>query len=113
MINSAPKIISWTGSLSVSTARARVKDLLDAFERSKIVFISVTGLRDIDLSCIQIVYSAAREAAKRGIQFELTGAVAPELSEGLVKCGLLKGPVGEGKRLLAELFPGIAEGART
>jgi anti-anti-sigma factor len=66
-------VVTAGGRLTASQAGPLQRLLLEAFERSKRVELSLRDVQEVDLSFLQLLCAAHRTAAARGIGFRLCG----------------------------------------
>jgi anti-anti-sigma regulatory factor len=95
--------ISPNGRLTLDRAAAFKEELLAAFEQSRKVQLDLARVEDADLTLVQIVYAARREAVQAGCSFELTGKLPDRIVKLLVTGGFLKAGINDAAELEANL----------
>lgn len=80
--------IKWTGSAGIETANKLQKELLKALKASEKIFLDISELEDIDLTGIQIILSAKKEADSLGKSFSITGTIPPAIAEYVSSCSI-------------------------
>jgi anti-anti-sigma regulatory factor len=69
------------------------KPVADKSELSKEVRISVEAVTDLDVTAVQLLWAAEREARGSGVVFKLADAVPESVSAALGEAGFLEFPV--------------------
>jgi anti-anti-sigma regulatory factor len=105
------KVLTWEGSPSVEQAAALKAELLAALAHADQVVVSVSLLDGMDVSIMQLLRSAALEAAALGKAFHLTGTIKPELARAWRVAGLLRSAGDNARTLEAELLGYATEAA--
>ena len=86
----SPKMVSLHGNLSVDRAAALKSEIAVALETSDIVLLGISRVEDLDLACLQVLYSAKASASARGKELHFHGSLPPQVSKRLVTCGFLR-----------------------
>ncbi len=81
------RVVSLPPSLTVERVASVRNDVLDAFQSSSTVLLSVSQVERVDLAGIHLLYSAKREAVRRGHTLLLSGDVPQALGSALVTGG--------------------------
>jgi anti-anti-sigma factor len=89
--NGVPKVMQLSGSLNVDRASGLQKELSSALGEADHVLVDLSGVEEIDLSALQILYAARRSAAAAGKEFHLIGSIPSKAVKRLVACGFLHG----------------------
>jgi anti-anti-sigma regulatory factor len=87
----SPKIVNLHGSLTVEGAAALKGEIAAALSESDNVLLSVSLVEDLDLACLQVIYSAKAQATASGKELHFLGSVPSRISKRLVACGFLGG----------------------
>jgi Anti-anti-sigma regulatory factor (antagonist of anti-sigma factor) len=87
----SPKIVNLQGSLTIDRAAALKGEILEALDGSSNVLISLTATEDIDLACLQILYSARSYARSHRGELHFLGSMPPRIAAKLSTCGFLRG----------------------
>jgi anti-anti-sigma regulatory factor len=69
------KTIIWKGSAGIEQAKKLREELLAAFRTDSIIRLDISSLEDIDITGIQLIIAARREAEKTGKNFALSGSI--------------------------------------
>ncbi len=72
---------------SAASFYSKIKDMIDSEEENGDVIIDLSRVVRVDLSIIQIIIAASREARKRGKMLKLKAVSAP-VKEQMNLCGL-------------------------
>lgn len=110
--NISVKVLTWEGILSVESAAQRKEELLSAFSQYQQVVISFSLLESIDLSILQLICAAVKEACKKDKIFHLTGALKPDLKRAFLISGLIKEDCQTAKDIEVQLFQLCGEAHR-
>lgn len=84
------KVVGPTGVVGIESCSDLRVQLLEALDTANPVIIDFAGIERIDLSFVQLLYAAVREARIRGVGLRFNGAVASEVGEYLVAGGFCK-----------------------
>ena len=98
-----PSVIAPKGNLAIDKVEALRNSILEAWGRSLPVVIDLGGVEDIDLSSLQVLYAAKRQALGTGTGFSLSGNLSGRLRERLRRCGFVLGTPMTGTELEAAL----------
>lgn len=101
--------LSPEGSLGIDRAAALRVSLLEAFEKGGPVELDLSAVDDVDLSCVQLLYAARREAVERKLSFHLVGSLAKRLVRKLRNGGFVASPPESGRDLEAKLVGWVPE----
>jgi anti-anti-sigma factor len=89
--NSVPKTLSLSGSLNVDRATSLQGELSSALGEAKYVLVDLSGVEEIDLSALQILYAARRSAKAANKELHLVGSMSSKVVKRLAACGFLHG----------------------
>lgn len=84
---SGKKSVTLSGTYAIDRASELARELSDALGQASIVELDLTGVEDIDLPALQILYAAAASAAARGGELLLVGKASAGLCGKLVNGG--------------------------
>ncbi len=73
--------IVWKGTAGIEQAHILKDSLLAAFEKADSVQLDISSLEDIDITGIQIILAAKKEATKLNKSFCLTGVIPQPILE--------------------------------
>ncbi len=93
------KVVSPEGVVGIASCNELRVQLLQAFDTADPVLLNFSHIERIDLSFVQILYAAVREAGIRGVGFRLNGEVSKEVGEYLVAGGFCKEAPTEAREL--------------
>jgi anti-anti-sigma regulatory factor len=107
MGNESSKIIAPVGRIGLEKAQEFKAELLDALHSATRVTLDLSRIDDVDLSFIQTVYAAKREALASSRHFALSGKVNESIQKLLLIGGFSKESSSEAAVLEAGLhnFP--------
>ena len=100
MLESSPFSVALTGSLGLKDAVRLHAELLAALEASQSVVIDATGLREADISIVQLVIAAQKTASAAGKTLTLNAGKDGVLAQLLTKSGILSA---DGRALVSEM----------
>ncbi len=89
----APKIINLSGPQCVERAATLKKELAAALPSGDVV-LNFASIDELDLACLQVIYSARASAKAKGKQLHLKGPLPSRLASRLLSCGFVRGDVG-------------------
>ena len=72
--------VKWHGTAGIEQAHSLRDELLTAFKKDK-VLLDISEIEDIDITGIQIIVSAKKEAEKTKKQFFITGTIPDVIAE--------------------------------
>ncbi|MDR2898512.1 MAG: STAS domain-containing protein [Spirochaetaceae bacterium] len=82
--------ISWKGFLSVNNAEAIKEELEKKLSKDDSLTIDISNADDIDVSIIQLMYAAFKEAAALQKKLSITGTFKPDVRRCLYVCGIIE-----------------------
>jgi anti-anti-sigma regulatory factor len=86
-----PKIIDLQGPLSIDRAASLKEELGSALGENDQVLVNLSLVEEIDLACLQVLYSARAQARVQGKELHLVGPVPSRVVGRLEACGVVKG----------------------
>jgi anti-anti-sigma regulatory factor len=81
------------GTIDIALAAELKTTLLDALMKSKVVLVALDSNAGLDVTAIQLLWAAEREARASGVSFALQGQVPGPVSAALKEAGFEKFPV--------------------
>jgi anti-anti-sigma regulatory factor len=84
----ALSLIRLQGAIDIGCAAELKKLLLQALGSGREVRVAQQGATDLDVTAVQLLWAAAREAKGAGVKFSLTGPASKEISAALGEAGL-------------------------
>lgn len=81
------------GSIDVTCARDLQSALVAALETGLEVRVSIAGGSELDVTAIQLLYAASREARESGLKFSITTEAREAISLALADAGFAKFPL--------------------
>lgn len=102
------KVLTWEGTLSIERAAELKNELMNAFEASSQVVVSLSLVENLDLSIIQLLASASLEALRTGKSFHLTGTIHPEVAQVFLVSGFLERSTDNARNLEIEFLKRVA-----
>jgi len=87
----APTIVNLSGTYMIDRSSALKAELWAAIVGSDRVLVSLSLAEDLDLACLQVLYSARRFARATGKELRFVGSVPSRIVERLSSCGFLHG----------------------
>ncbi len=109
--DSQTKCLSLSGSYAIDRASDLAREMSDALGQARIVELDLTGVEDLDLPALQILYAAAASAAARGGELRLVGTASEGLCGRLVNGGFAQtGP--QSAVAFAGRLPGFSKAPR-
>ena len=88
-------VIGLEGSIDIASASELKSTLLDALKAGKAVRVAPRANADFDVTAIQLLWAAEREARGSGVGFALGGQVPAPVSAALKEAGFERFPVPE------------------
>ncbi len=80
--------VTWQGSAGIEQAFSLKEGLLKAFEGNSKVLLDISQIEDIDITGIQIIVSAEKEAISQNKQFFIAGNVPKQISDFISLTGI-------------------------
>ena len=81
------------GAIDIGLAAELKRTLLDALKADKTVLVALDANADLDVTAIQLLWAAGREAKASGVEIRLDGEVPAAVSVGLKEAGFERFPV--------------------
>jgi anti-anti-sigma regulatory factor len=98
------KVIGLEGGCTIQRA-SQIKDQLEtALASSGKILVNLSRVESIDVTFIQLLYAAKREAAHREVELHLTGTVAEEVAERFVTAGLCSDALTDAREIEEQLL---------
>ncbi len=76
------------GAIDIADAEELKTVLLEALGRAKPVEVVLDGAASFDVTAVQLLWAARREAEKAAVRFDFSGGVAETVSAALADAGL-------------------------
>ncbi len=73
--------VKWQGTAGIEQAHTLRDSLLEAFKKNSEIRLDISGVEDIDITGIQIIIAAKKEADKSKKSFYLTGDIPSVIEE--------------------------------
>jgi len=100
-----------SGVINIENSAKIAVLLSDAINKYENLAIDLSGVKELDLPGIQLLYAACHTASDKGKTFTLTGSIAPEAVRKLLYAGFIQNSCSSGEALMAMLpdffLPGI------
>ncbi|HUX40994.1 MAG TPA: STAS domain-containing protein [Rectinemataceae bacterium] len=103
--------LSPQGNLGIEKASSLRAEILDGFSGGAPVEFDFSGIGDLDLPCLQVLYAARREAIERDLHFRLSGSVSPRIARRLKASGFVNALPESGAELEGCLLGWAKEGS--
>lgn len=81
--------IKWQGTAGIEQAHSLSKYLLKAINDTDRVLLDISEVEDIDITGIQLIISARKEAEQQNKSFYITGTIPQVISEFTAACNIL------------------------
>lgn len=81
MADAKSKIIKWQGTAGIEQAHSLANELLEAIKANNDVRLDISEVEDIDITGIQIIVAARKEAEKLKKIFFITGKIPAVIEE--------------------------------
>jgi anti-anti-sigma regulatory factor len=89
--NSSRRRLDLAGALTIERASALKTELLAALAEPGALYVDISAIDDLDLSCLQVFYAARKQAVAVGKDFHFSGTVPGRIVKRLVASGFLRG----------------------
>lgn len=73
--------VKWQGTAGIEQAHSLKDGILAAFKKNSEVRLDISEVEDIDITGIQIIIAARKEAEKNGKSFFITGKIPNAIEE--------------------------------
>ena len=83
-------LVCLEGAIDIASAAEMKSVLLNALASKKKIRLTLESATELDITALQVLYAAERDAAKTGILFALDGSVPDEISAAMTAAGLVK-----------------------
>ncbi len=103
--NKGLRTLAPQGKLTIENASEFRVELLSALSDASALLIDMSGLEEIDLSGVQLIYSARRSALSQGKELHLVGLAQPAVVKRFAAGGFLRGQ----PRQASEAEAGLAD----
>lgn len=82
-------VIHLEGAIDIALASELKKLLLQAFASGRKVHVTLDGATDLDVTAVQLLWAARREAKVSGVEFALTGHAPEPVTSALSQAGFI------------------------
>ncbi|MGD0734212.1 MAG: STAS domain-containing protein [Terracidiphilus sp.] len=89
-------LLSLEGTIDIACAADLKQLLIQALSGAKAVRVSLQKVSDLDVTAVQLLWAAAREARTSGLEFALAGTVPESVLKTLASAGFHEFPVSQG-----------------
>jgi anti-anti-sigma regulatory factor len=83
-------LISFDGIVDIASAAELKAALLLAIEAGRTICVSLEKATSLDVTALQLIWAAEREARRLGVEFTRRGEVPESIRAGLASAGLMK-----------------------
>jgi anti-anti-sigma regulatory factor len=104
------RVITPTGAMTVDRAEESKHEILDALNAVDRVIVNLSHVEDVDLSFIQILLAAEKEARAQGKVFRMSGDVAGTVGQTFLIGGFCRSECATGQELEEQLFQRLRQG---
>jgi len=108
--SSSIRVVTLEGNLGIGRSQEIKDSISTAFSESMQVLLSLSMVDELDISILQILYAAKKEALSLGKQFHLSGSLKPEIIKKLLRYGFINHPIDSAKELEKNLIAFESEG---
>ena len=86
--SSSNNLVKWTGTAGIESAKNLQKELLKAINSNQTVFLDLSEVEDIDLTGIQLILAAKKEAENQKKEFFIKNSVPQAILEYVSACSI-------------------------
>jgi len=83
-------LVRLKGVIDITSAAETKNVLLYALTSNKAIRLALEGATELDITAMQLLYAAERDATKSGVLFALEGVVPDEIKVAMTEAGLVK-----------------------
>jgi anti-anti-sigma factor len=83
-------LVRLEGAIDIASAAELKSVLVSVLASKKEIRLTLEGITELDITALQLLYAAERDASKAGFPFLLTGSVSNEISAAVTDAGLVK-----------------------
>jgi anti-anti-sigma regulatory factor len=98
-----PSVLNPGPTLNIEKASVLKSDIASALMSGDSLDIVFSGVEELDLSCIQVLYAALLQAKSTGKELHFVGALSKRVAERLKRCGFIGEAYGKAEELEAAL----------
>ena len=80
--------VSLEGAIDIAASSELKKVLVEALSKGKRVSVGLGRATELDVTAVQLLWAASREARRSGVEFALDGQELPEIRSALLESGL-------------------------
>ena len=85
--------VNLEGAVDITSAAELKEKLLQAFKSGREVRVMIARATDLDVTAVEMLWAAEREAKSLGVRFGLTGLVHERVAAALAEAGFEEFPV--------------------
>lgn len=96
--------VVWDDTVSIENAQKKQQELLKAFNSSEVILLDISQLDDLDVSAVQLILAAEKEAILRKKKFKIIGKIPQNFIDFFCRIGILIDDLTTTEELTSEIF---------
>lgn len=95
--------LKWKSNIGIDNIMAKKDELIGIFSSSATITLDISEVESIDITALQLIVSAIKEAKIKNIQFSLLGNLQEEVIKFLTACGFDENNTTTGENLVESI----------
>ena len=80
--------VVWDDTVSIENAQKKKQELLKAFNSSEVILLDISKLEDLDVSAVQLILAAEKEAILQKKKFKIIGEISQNFVDFFCRIGI-------------------------
>ena len=96
--------VVWDDTVSIENAQKKKQELLKAFNSSEVILLDISKLEDLDVSAVQLILAAEKEAILQKKKFKIIGEISQNFVDFFCRIGIPMDDLTTTEELTTEIF---------
>jgi hypothetical protein len=96
--------VVWDDTVSIDNAQKKKQELLKAFNSSEVILLDISKLDDLDVSAVQLILAAEKEAILTKKKFKIIGEISHNFVDFFCRIGIPIDDLTTTEELTSEIF---------
>lgn len=96
--------VVWDDTVSIENAQQKKQELLKAFNSSEVILLDISKLEDLDISAVQLILAAEKEAILTKKKFSIVGEIPQNFVDFFCRIGIPMDDLTTTEELSTEIF---------
>ncbi len=102
--------IVWKETVTIENSQEKTQELLNAFNTSKEIALDMSELENIDVTGVQLIIAAQKEAIRKKTVFKIIGTIPPAIASYFTCIGIPVDTIRDGEQFSSNILNPISAG---